>query len=219
LRAIELLCRGQPSSDTTSAALPLVLNGSGGSSNYDHADTYNILSLLLRHGACGDPLAQALIDAVQQGCDGRIISLLLDNGADVNYKNARAVEYALYASELTTLKLICENGRLENGSLERLLPRAMDPVLFSIDKLGWLLRCCVQFREVLDSTLLLEVASMGRRQEVIKMLLELGASVDHMEAAALGNTVKDGDIDTTKILLFKNPARNHLPGLLKMASN
>jgi ankyrin repeat protein len=218
LKAIELLCRGQPSSDTTSAALPLVLTGSGSSSDFDHADTYKILSVLLRHGACGEPLAQALIDSVQQGCDARTISLLLDKGADVNYKDGKAAEYTLCASDIITLKLICESERLEQGSLERLVPQALEPLLFNIDKAECLLRCCVKHRGILDSTLLLEVASMGRRREVIQLLLELGASVDHMEAAALGNTVSDGDIDTTKMLLLKNPARNHLQALLKVVS-
>lgn len=218
LKAIELLCRGQPSSDTTSAALPFVFGGPGTSSSFDHTDTYKILSFLLRHGACGEPLAQALVDAVQQGCNARIISLLLDKGADVNYKNGKAAEYALYASDLISLKLICDNQRLEQVSLERLVPQALEPQLFRIDKTGPLLRCCVKYRAILDSMLLLEVASMGRRREVIELLLELGASVDHMDAAALGNTVRDGDIDTTEMLLSKNPARNHLPGLLKVAS-
>jgi ankyrin repeat protein len=207
LKAIELLCGGSPSPDTVSAALSRAF-ASFGSRNY--SDIYNILAVLLRPGARGAPLAEALIEAVRQDHDGRIIALLLESGADANYKTGKPIECALSASDSNAFKLICENVQLERECLERLALQVLDPPGFSMDKARLLLRCCTEFREILDLMLLVEVESLGCRREVIELLLELEASVGFRQAAALRFAVQAEDVETTRILLSRQPSKAHL---------
>jgi hypothetical protein len=215
LRGVELLCRAKPSSETVSAALPLVFKSY---SSIDNPNTYDILSTLLRHGVQAGALAETLVDAVSQDSQGRIIALLLENGANPNYKDGKAIEYALGLPNSTALRLICDNGALEPNPLERLVPQALDPRNYSIDKAEPLIRSCVEYRRILDMALLLEVESMRCRHEVIHLLLELGVSVDFKDAAALCCVIRNNDIETMGILLSKKTGKNHYPMLLQTAA-
>ncbi|KAH8700121.1 hypothetical protein BGW36DRAFT_405426 [Talaromyces proteolyticus] len=215
LRAIKLLCRANPSPEVVSSALPFIFKSFNAN---DYSKMCDIVSVLLLHGARGTPLARALIDAVQQDEHGRIVTLLLENGADPNYKDGKAIEHALCATDTKILRLICENGRLVPSSLERLVPQVLETRCFSIDKAEPLIRCCAEYRSILDETLLLEVESKGCRRDLLDLLLELNVNVDYKDAAAVHCAVRKGDIGTTRMLLSKGPGRGHLSSLLKTAS-
>ncbi|OKL55583.1 hypothetical protein UA08_09176 [Talaromyces atroroseus] len=215
LRALELLCQAKPASETVSAALPLVFKSY---SFVNNSNTYDIMSILLRYEVQQGALNETLVNAVAQYSEARIISLLLENGADPNYKDGKAIESALALQDPTALRLICDSGPLEPHALERLVPQALNPRNYSIDKAGRLLQCCVEYRRILDVVLILEVESMGCRQEVIHLLLELGVGVDFKDAAALCCVVRNNDIETTRVLLSKKPEKKHYPTLLQIAS-
>lgn len=216
LRAVELLCRGKPSPETASAALPLVFKSFP---IVEYSAVYEIISLLVRHKAGQNSLAETLIQAVRLDNYGRIIALLLENRADPNYKDGLAIKEALLIPDPKPLRLICEKGKLGGGPLEKLLPLALDPRNFSMEKAGLLIDCCSEFRSILDTTLFMEVNSFGSRREVIALLLEKGASVDFNEAAALCCVVRKNDFETTQMLLSRKPHKNHISSLLRIALN
>ena len=77
-------------------------------------ETQELLATLLSRGASGDCLHISLINAVQEVIQGvasdTLVTLLLDHGADVNFGNGRALQFAARYGRLDLFELLLSYG-------------------------------------------------------------------------------------------------------------
>lgn len=215
LEILQQLCSTELSVQVVSPAIPLAFACM-------RTDNYSVvlqmMSLLLQKGARGTPVAKTLIDAVCQDHVLHIVALLLENGADVNHLNGKAVEEALNAQNAAALELLCKRGQIEREPLASLVPEALNPSKYDPVKAQLLVKCSVKYPEILSLALLNEVQVHGSRQEVIELLLQHGARVDFNNSAVLRRAVYSGDLQTTRLLLSPPPGKFALCLAFKVAT-
>ena len=209
-RALDLLCQGKPSVDTVSSAisaLPVSFTTS-------EADEYEIqvrmLVTLLEHEAVGTPVAEMLITAVQSDHREKALKALIHHRANANYKHGKAIEEALRLPKISALELICKGLKIEKQTFEAQIPNALKPHGFDLNKASLLAHTlkAAGHDGVLNQPLLTEVEANGSREEVIKLLLSLGASVDFQKGAVLQHAVHTGQVEVCHLLLSAGPKKS-----------
>jgi hypothetical protein len=206
-RALDILIEGSPTADTISAALsslPLFL---AESSAGDYEKSTRLLKLFLEKGATGIPVAEKLVLAVRGDERGKVLDLLLEYRADANFGGGRAIQEALLHPNIGPLQQVCNRSKLERATFVAQIHNALEPKGFSFEKASLLVHVShlYHFKHLLDDPLLEEVQLNRCRKEVIELLVNFGASVDHKDGEALRHTVSAGDITTTRFLLPANP--------------
>ena len=82
--------------------------------------TYEMLSLLIGKGAKGRPLHRALVRAVKLKSN-RIVGLLLDHKASVDFEESQALRIAVTEGDLAIFNLLLSKGRPQPNSMQFLL--------------------------------------------------------------------------------------------------
>lgn len=82
---------------------------------------YELMSALINKGATGEPLSKALVQAVQRK-NVKIIGLLLDHKASVDYDDAQALRIAVTEADLVVVDLLLRKGRPQPTSMQYVLP-------------------------------------------------------------------------------------------------
>ncbi|KAF7512128.1 hypothetical protein GJ744_002290 [Endocarpon pusillum] len=216
LALLQQLCSaGDLLVEVASSAVPLAF-ASMATNNF--SVILQMVSLLLEKGAHGAPVAETLIEAVRHSHGLHIVALLLRKGADVNYLNGKAIEEALKLKDVAVLMLLCQEGQLTRQSLARLVPEGLNPQSYDPAKARSLVKCSVNYPEILSLALMNEVQAHGARQEMVELLLQCGASLDFNDGAVLRSAVCSGDLETTRLLLSTKPGKSALSPAFKVAA-
>jgi hypothetical protein len=173
----------------------------------DEPDTkVQVAKMLLAKGACGNPLHEALIQAVKINHLGAVEMLVLreePNRASVNYCRAQALQDAVSREKLQIVEvLLTANPTLESLCLAfRQIRKASKQSRLWLTRV--LLRQGVEGDAVHQSLSAAIVDEAPTRDErLIQLLVESGARVDpHLEAA-----VEKGDESLLRILLIGQPS-------------
>ena len=206
-KALDLLTEGDPIADTVSAALGYLPVSFAKSEAANYEKTVRMVRLLLEKGAHGASASEMLVEAVRDDYRGKALDLLLNYEADVNYNNGKAIEEALRLPKIDALEQLCRRSKLDRKTFASQFPNALKPKGFSLQKGGMLALTSSRYgyEGILDMPLLREVQVNGSREEVIELLLSLGASVNFQDGEALQHAVSKGDVETTRLLLTAKP--------------
>lgn len=200
LEMLSILCTSAnpPSSDITSHAIPLVFRSG---TQISQSTLLKMLRLLLQHGGRGIPVADTLIDVVRTEDDGAVCKLLIEGGADANYQNGLAIQEAFKKEAPESLEAICTIAHIEKDTWAYVIPLALHPETYHPTKTRLVLSACKTHRNILDRALIHETGRASIRQDVVSMLLELGASAGCDNAAAFKGTIRARSSTVFKLLL------------------
>lgn len=207
-RALDVLEQGRPSARTASLALNYLPMPFAKSDTAHYEKTYEMLHLLLRNGAVGDPVAKALVIAVKEDQRGKALDLLLGYKADANYQSGEAINQAIELRTWDVLEKLCIHSVLNKATLTAHISTSLQHKSFDLRKAQLLAQTAAKagYKDILDAPLLQEVQRNGSRKEVVELLLGLGASVDYADGEVLRHSVSQGDVATTYLLLRASPA-------------
>jgi hypothetical protein len=211
-RGLDLLCQGNPSPDTVSAAINFLPVSFATAEAGEYEKQVGMMSTLLEKGAYGTPVAEMLIKAARDDHRGKALTALIHHGADANYQHGKSIEEALTLPRISALEMICKGCRIDGHSFATQIPNALRPQGFSLDKASLLAHASKDggFKGVLDKPLLDEVESNGGRREVIELLLGLGASVNFQHGRALQHSVVTGNLEVCCLLLSAGVERPNI---------
>lgn len=200
LEMLSILCASAnpPSSDITSRAIPLAFRAR---TQISQSTLLKVLHLLLQHGARGIPVADTLIDAVRTEDDGVVCKLLIEGGADANYQHGLAIQEAFKKEVSDSLEIICTTAQIEKETWAYVIPFALHPETYHPTKTGIVLTACKGHRIILDRALIHETGRASIRQDVVSVLLELGANAGIDNAAAFKGAVRARSSNVFKLLL------------------
>jgi ankyrin repeat protein len=122
MRGLQILLNTQPSPELVAKAFPLLRTG------HSASERYTTSRLLLKHGAHGPEVDQALVDAVADTLPSRdpaLITELVRGGASVNYDNGRVLQLAASQVDLSLLRLLC-NAKPTSSAASTALAMAFD---------------------------------------------------------------------------------------------
>ncbi len=132
---LNMLCDARPRTDILSQAV-LVAFGVIDTCGPDVA--LDMIRLLLQKGANGQPIHLTLLSATKQ-CRLRMVSLLIEYGADANYLSGASFGIALTTSNLELLQILCSKCPPNRASLESKFFVAIDPARYFLEALELLL--------------------------------------------------------------------------------
>lgn len=200
LEMLSILCASAnpPSSDITSQAIPLAFRARTQTSQ---SNLLKMLHILLQHGGKGVPVADTLIDVVRTADDSAICKLLIEGGADANYQNGLAIQEAFKKEVPDSLEIICTTAHIEKETWAYVIPLALHPETYHPTKTRIVLTACKGHRIILDRALIHETGRSLIRQDVVSLLLELGASAGSDNAAAFKGAIRARSWTVFKILL------------------
>lgn len=180
---------------------------------------FECMALLLGGGAKGDQVSGALVHEIcsSQVCDTKLVKLLIDHGARVDYSEGQAIKHAASTpmkNEILKLLLECRGAPNILGSL---VPLAMNHAQETrLQILQMLLEKGARGAQV--HTALIDAVNQGpSAQLTIDMLLQYNASVDYQNGEALKIAAAAGHSPILDCLLQKNPNTENLPEALRLA--
>lgn len=140
LRLLRMLCKARPKPDTLSTAVPVALK-------LIHTLGFDVsieaMKILLQHGARGIPVHQTLVASIDDDYDRnsklRMVSLLLEHGADPNHATGASYVAAVGQSNLELLVTLCAACVPNQASLQSVLPIVIHPQHYSAGALEALL--------------------------------------------------------------------------------
>ncbi|KAF3110874.1 hypothetical protein TWF706_000347 [Orbilia oligospora] len=164
----------------------------------DETQLHELMGLLLAKGAQGDPVNQALLNAVRQK-QWTIISLLLSNNADVGYANGASLIHAVSEADEAMLDTLLRNP----------IPTETANVVF--DTLRMDTKDLYPMAQKLIAagakgnplSKLLVSAVERKNYTIVQLLLANGASVVYDGGASLKKAVQTGDDQLVKMVLPK----------------
>ena len=174
------------------------------------------VALLLKHGARGPEVNQALIDAIEERpLDEILVGSLLET-ADVEYHEGRALSVAIRSPSVKLVASIIETGRTSQKS--RLVagqilfePRTKERQA----KLHLLLRAGIG-QDGLDDALIREMSG-ERSYNVVKMLLDHKASCEYEGGKSLELAIRHHDNQVLEQLVAKPPDHRILEEMIPKA--
>lgn len=177
------------------------------------------LSLLLQGGTTGKPVDQALVEEVETPDyrDHQLIRLLVDNGAKIDYSDARAIKFAVFTPlDIGVLKNLV-SGTAASAVVAALIPLAMKHrQQHRLPLLKVLLDNGARGAH-LNSALVNAVSEGVKAQPTIDLLLKYEASVDDNEAEAVKVAALAGSSSILECLLSRNPNPEYLDEAIKLA--
>lgn len=200
LEMLSILCASAnpPSPDITSQAIPLVYQAR---TQISQSTLLKMLQLLLEHGGKGIPVADTLIDVVRIEDDGAVCRLLIEGGADANYQNGLAIQEAFKKEVPDSLEILCTTAHIEKETWAYVIPLALHPETYHPTKMRFVLTACKSHRNILDRALIHETGRLSIRQDVVLMLLDLGADAGCDNAAAFRGAIRARSSTVFKLLL------------------
>ncbi|CZR55931.1 uncharacterized protein PAC_05819 [Phialocephala subalpina] len=204
-RALDLLCQGTPGLDTVSEAIRFLPVSFATAEAGDYERQVGMMTTLLEKGARGTSVAEMLIKAARDDHREKALAALIRHGANANHQQGKAIEEALRLPRVSALGFICKDCKIEKETFAAQLQNVLKPQGFSLDKATLLVRTSslksYGYKGLLDQPLLNEVENKSGRIEVIRLLLDFGASADFQHAQALQYAVATGNVDVCSLLL------------------
>lgn len=197
MRMVEILLKGHPTEKSLSFAFPLIPRTS--------KDTrLHMTRLLLRAGAVGESVSAALIEAMSDQDEPRdldLITLLVDNKADPNYREGKCLQIATRSGDLAVLELLLRNKPLA-ASLSAAIPYAMK--LTDIQHRVRIIRILVEAgacgRTVAQALVdALECAPPDK--DLVKLLVRSGADIKYNDGRALHAAIESCLADLVHLIL------------------
>lgn len=211
-KALDLLIEGEPSADTVSEAmrnLPISLTSSEAA---EYEKYVRIVRMLLEKGATGDSVAAKLVLAVRDDKRAKILDMLLQYSADVNYSDGAAIAEALKLPDLSALQKLCQQSTLSSETLALHLPDALKPPSCDLRKAKVLVETARSrgYQSILGAPLLQEITHNGSRSEVLALLVRCGADPNYQHGEVLRQAVAKGDVATMRLFLSTNPLKTSI---------
>lgn len=177
------------------------------------------LSLLLEGGATSDCLCSALVREVETPGyrDHQIIQLLVENGARIDYLDARAIKFAVSSPLDVGVLGILVTGTAASAVVAALIPLAMEhdqkdrmPILQLLLQNG-------AHGAHVSAALVTAVSEGANAQPTIDLLLEHDASVNENEGEAIRVAALAASSSVLKSLLDRNPNPAYFDGAINLA--
>lgn len=177
------------------------------------------LSLLLEGGATSECVSSALVTEVETPDfrDHQLIRLLVENGARIDYLDARAIKFAVSTPLDVDVLEILVNGAAASAALAALIPLAMkQDQTHRIPLLRVLLDNGARGAHV-SAALVTAVSEGANAQPTIDLLMKCDASVEENDAEAIRVAALAGSSTILKSLLDRNPNPIYFDGAIKLA--
>ncbi|KAF3922087.1 Ankyrin-2 [Dactylellina cionopaga] len=159
---------------------------------------HELMGLLLARGAKGDPVNQALLNAVRNN-QWTIINLLLSNGASVGYANSATLVHAVSQSDEAMLDTLLRNPvSPETANI------AFETLRMDTKNLYPMAQKLIAAGATGDPLSKLLISAVGRENlTVAELLLSGGASIAFEDGAALKKAVETGDERVVAVVISK----------------
>ena len=180
---------------------------------------YDTISLLLRAGAAGPEMNDALVHEICGSAvrDQSLIRLLMDHGAEVGPKEGALVRKVINDPlRLELLRLLSMAKDWTRAARHAISP-AME--LTDFDRYE-VLEILVGSRSggfEMDAALASAVMETPPNSSIISLLLRQGASINFQEGQALKSAVERADVTTVKVLLEKAPELDIITAAFELA--
>ena len=161
---------------------------------------YLILDILLCGGACGDPVAEVLVQVVRAGHRG-IARLLVAHGASLAYNGAAAMKQAVSQRDVRMLTTLSQ-GTVSSASASDVFAKIPQPFTASqtYSMMSILISKGARGTPLAKG---LVSAVQDKVEAITILLLDHHASADYNNAQALQIATTAGDSDTVKLILSK----------------
>lgn len=182
-----------------------------------------ITELLLKAGASGPVVSDALLDASRQG-DMSLGTVLLSHGASVNYQDGACIVEACRAGAPDVLQmLLTSKTTLQPDALERAFQAATE--VSDLHQRARIFRLLLDHGGVTGAVVNAQLVSAARygddAKELVGLLLRGGASVDYNDGEAVYNATRCAFLGILEMMLLqpdKKPAPATLVRALKACS-
>lgn len=167
------------------------------------------LSLLIRGGATGEPLSQALLQEVEasERRAPQVIRFLVDHGAEVDYLDGKAIKFVISAPLGVDILKMLVSRTTASRLVGTLIPLVLNhPQDIRLSLLQVLLDQGAD-EASLNEAVVRMVSEGATAQPTIDLLLKHGASVNHSRAQAVKIAAHAKSIPILDCLLNQNP--NH----------
>ncbi|KAF3907531.1 Ankyrin-2 [Arthrobotrys entomopaga] len=164
----------------------------------DEPTLHELMSLLLARGATGDPVNQALLNAVRNQ-QWTVINLLLSNGANVGFANSASLVHAVSQSDEAMLDTLLRNPISPDSANV-----AFDTLRMDTKNLYPMAQKLIAAGATGTSLSKLLVSAIGAENiTVANLLLSSGASVTFDNGAPLKRAVETGDEQLVNLVISK----------------
>lgn len=177
------------------------------------------ISLLLEGGLTSECISSALVKEVEtpEYRDHQLIRLLVENGANIDYLDARAIKFAVSSPLDTVVLQILVTGIAASTIVAALVPLAMKHhQKHRMPLLQVLLDNGARGTHI-SAALVTAVSEGAEAQPTIDLLLDYDASVNENEAEAVKVAALAGSSSILKSLLGRNPNPAYFDGAIKLA--
>jgi hypothetical protein len=176
-----------------------------------NADEMVFILLRATKGPCQDCLSKGLVKAAANG-SSRNTSLLVEKGADADFEDGAALQKAIIAGreDLANAIALCEKQPSSN-SFDTAVGLAYSKLAGDAEKQYRMVELCLKggARGSITNDTLVK-ATISEQSQLINILLEYGASVDHDSGAALKHAVSSKQLKLLKTLLRGKPLNTTL---------
>ena len=179
---------------------------------------YRIIAILLDHGAVGDAVSRALIDALDEDFVDEVLITSLIAKSDVNYGQGKALSKAIQRCSVNVVSSILASGKANLESLSAALFVALEDTTPGADgKLKLILEAGIA-QERLNQALVLETRK-GRacNTKIVRLLLDHDASCNYDHGKALKIAIRDNNVDVVEHLVSSNPGSHLLATMLPLS--
>ena len=184
--------------------------------------TYDLMSTLIAHGAKGVPLDCALVSAVQLH-ENKIIELLLDHKARIDFNDAQALQIAVSNGALDVVEVILRKGRPCSDSMRHIFPLIPKrPPRLRHDLTRMLLDTevssgipPVQLGAALCDALHDPSQSCGT--DLVKLLIGAGADVNFNGGQCVRTIVGSGNVEMLKRVIGAKAQRSSISSAIPQA--
>ena len=184
----------------------------------DYGQRQKFVTTLLKHGAKGLEVDQALIDAIEDAVPDEALIMSLLEKANLEYHEGRALSAAMRFSPVNLVAAIIDTGRTSQKSRFGAGQILLEPATKERQsKLHLLLRAGVG-QDGVDNALIREIDG-ERDSEVVRMLLDHKASCAFDGGRSLGLAIRHQDNEILKQLVARSPDRSILGEMIPKASN
>ncbi|KAK0619958.1 hypothetical protein B0T14DRAFT_221086 [Immersiella caudata] len=171
-----------------------------------------ICKMLLKQGTSGDVVSDALLAAASEG-DLALGAVLIDHGASVEHRNGQALIEASGAGAPDVLRmLLATNAQVSKETLDRGFQAAA--LVNDLEKRTAVFRLLLE-KGVSGELVDMELISAGKfgedGEELVRLLLEFGASVDYSAGEAIWNTTRSAMMGSLKLMLGIDNERQPKP--------
>ena len=182
----------------------------------DSKQRREFVSILLKHGANGVEVNQALIDAIEERAMDKILVQSLLEKADLEYLGGQALAAAMRRSSVDLVASIIETGRTSNKTRVDAGQILFEPsTKHRKAKMSLLLRSGIK-QEDLNNALVREISG-ERDSHVIKLLLDHKASPSTDGGKPLEVAILHRDDQVLEQLIARRPSRHILETMVPKA--